>query len=167
MILYNVFFYIGGDYNEYHSHATDNFESSNKFYGHDSNLYKTTHYLNPTYNSKINFCINDDYITIVDDENNRNSSDLKINENERESNELDENMNYVTPLISTIDLNNHSNVPKNLTGKLRNRFQYEVSYKSCIHYTLDLFFFSSVFFLSHFFFHFISFLPISTHFQNI
>lgn len=151
MILYNVFFYIGGDYNEYHSHATDNFESSNKFYGHESNLYKTTHYLNPTYNSKINFCINDDYITIVDDENNRNPSDLKINENERESNELDENMNYVTPLISTIDLNNHSKVPKNLTGKLRNRFNIKsLSNHAFITLLICFFFFISFIFFIYF-----------------
>lgn len=111
---------LGGDYNEYHSHTTDNFDSSNKFYGHETNLCKAPQYLNPTYNSKISLCINDDYISIVDNENNRNPSDSKFNENERESNALDENMNHVTPLIKAIDSYSYSKKPKNLTGKLRN-----------------------------------------------
>lgn len=119
---------LGGDYNECHSHPTDNLQC------YDQAIYKATNYLNPTYNSNINLCINDDYISIIGNDitnanaksnntysniSNINPSELK--ENERESNELDENMNFVvTPLINAIDLNNHNKVPKNLTGKLRN-----------------------------------------------
>jgi hypothetical protein len=121
-------------------------------------LFKATHYLNPTYNSKISLCINDDYITIVDDENNKNNinshgyinnsitansdrdpSSLfnnNLTENERESNALDENMNHHDMgLIKAIESNNRCKVPKNLAGKLRNEF-IELSFNSIIKYSL-------------------------------
>lgn len=92
---------LGCDYNENYRHSTDNLDSS-KYYGiniADVNLCKASNYLNPTYNSKINLCINDDYISIVNHEsnNNRNPSGFR---HKRESKFFDENMNYATPLIN-------------------------------------------------------------------
>lgn len=90
---------LGCDYNDNYSHSTGNLDSS-KYYGIDVNLCKATNFLNPTYNSKINLCINDDYISIVNNEsnNNRNPSGFR---HKRESNFLsDENMNHATPLIN-------------------------------------------------------------------
>lgn len=112
---------LGCDYNENYSHSTDNLDSS-KYYGIDVNLCKSaTNLLNPTYNSKINLCINDDYISIVNNENNRKSpSGLR---HKRESNifSSDENMNYATPLIN--NAHDSKNCRKTLnrslpTGKL-------------------------------------------------
>lgn len=83
----------GCDYNENYIHSTETLNTSNaKPFGFDSSNCKSTNYLNPTYNSKINLCINDDYISIVD-----NVSDLT---HKRESKLFDENMNLATPLIN-------------------------------------------------------------------
>lgn len=89
---------LGCDYNGNYSHSTDNLDSS-KYYGIDVNLCKATKYLNPTYNSKINLCINDDYISIVNNENNNNRNPSGFRQ-KRESKFFDENMNYATPLIN-------------------------------------------------------------------
>lgn len=104
---------LGCDSNANYSHSTDNLDSS-KYYGIDVNSScKPTNYLNPTYNSKINLCINDDYISIVNNtKNNNNNHHHHENNNsnnrnpsgfrhKRESKFFDENMNYAaTPLIN-------------------------------------------------------------------
>lgn len=96
LFLYDII--LGCAYNENYSHSTDYLDSS-KYYGYDVNLCKASNYLNPTYNSKINLCINDDYISIGNHEsyNNRNPSGFR---HKRESKFFDENMNCATPLIN-------------------------------------------------------------------
>lgn len=94
--LYDII--LGCDYNENYRHSTSKLASPSSKYpsGIDVNLYKASNYLNPTYNSKINLCINDDYIEI-NNCTNRNPSC------KRESKFFDENMNYntsATPLIN-------------------------------------------------------------------
>jgi hypothetical protein len=106
---------LGGGCDENHSHTTDNFVSCNRYFN-DTSSFKSSHYLNPTYNSKINLCINDDYISIVNNES-RNPLDIELKK-ESESKAVDENMNYDTPLINAIDSNNFTRVSKSsLTGK--------------------------------------------------
>lgn len=94
--MYNII--LGCDSNANYSHSTDNLDSS-KYYGIDVNSCKAANYLNPTYNSKINLCINDDYISIVNNENNNNRNPSGFR-HKRESKFFDENMNYATPLIN-------------------------------------------------------------------
>lgn len=87
---------LGCDYNENYRHSNDYLESSSKFYGIDASLCKPPNYSNPTYNSNVNLCIADDYVTPVAMNNRRNPSGFR---QKRESKFFDENMNYATPLI--------------------------------------------------------------------
>lgn len=116
---------LGGDSNKNYRHSTSKSSPnvhSKSYYGTDVNLLKPNNnpnYLNPTYNSKINFIINDEYLSI------RNSSPSlhspKQARHKRESNfnyfEHDENMNFATPLI------NKQNCRKKLNNGSTGKFQ--------------------------------------------
>lgn len=91
--LYDII--LGCDYNESYRHSSDNLDST-KYYGLDVNLCKASNYLNPTYNSKINFCINDDFISIANKDSNNNRSPSGFR-HKRESSFIEENMQ---PLIN-------------------------------------------------------------------
>lgn len=98
-----------------HDHESKSSKSSHGYDEENNNnntnfVYRANNnnYLNPTFNSNIGLCINDNFMSIVNNENNnancndRNSSDFRL---KRESNvvffdENNENLNFATPLIN-------------------------------------------------------------------
>jgi len=139
------------DFNENYCHSTTEQQQHQQQQKHETSKYlavngstRASNYLNPTFNSKINLCINDDYISLVDNsnhhqqQNNNQHTDNKSyksyisntsnsSKNNKSPPELalkresrqqfdDENMNSVTPLISVHDLNVSRKIFK---GKLK------------------------------------------------
>lgn len=113
----------GGDFNKYYSHSASSpsVHSKSSLYGTDVNLVANNNpnYLNPTYNSKINFIINDEFLSI-NDAIKKSSPGLspKQARQKRESSFFDENMNFATPLI-----NNAQNCRKKLNNGSTGKFQ--------------------------------------------
>lgn len=113
-------FILGGDSNKHYSHSTSS--RNFPFKSSDVNLLKPNsnpNYLNPTYNSKINFIINDEYMSINDSiKNSSPGLSPKQTRQKRESSFFDENMNFATPLI-----NNAQNYRKKLNNGSTGKFQ--------------------------------------------
>jgi hypothetical protein len=116
--------HIGCEYNENYIHSTiipddhDHESSSKSSHGYDEEnenenntnfvFRSNNNYLNPTFNSNIGLCINDNFMSIVNNENNNqvNCNDRNLDfKFKRESNNVEyfdenENLNFATPLIN-------------------------------------------------------------------
>lgn len=113
----SIFFLSGCEYNENYIHATDELydhESSKYSHGlfdlennnhNNSSIYRASNYPNPTFDSKISLCLNDDFMTIV---NNNESNHANCNyrnsdfRHKRESpswydDENENTLNFVAP----------------------------------------------------------------------